>query len=168
MAFSLAPGGFCFDLQVFCCYGQYSTHVLYLKPIPPIKEIKKKAKERDLGITTYCTYKRRLVALQIASAPPTANPTAASLPSPFIGLGKFVVRRLHQIRAQKCYLATHRSWFDQDEPNSYPRCYQGDQNFEHTLLKCATRVCDENLPLKRSHLLTPVPHSGQTTPSFRL
>ena len=33
-------------------------------------------------------------------------------PHPFIGLGKFMARRIHQMQAQKSYLATHPSWFD--------------------------------------------------------
>jgi len=37
-------------------------------------------------------------------------------PHPFMGLGKFLAGRIHQMRGAKSYLAAHPSWSDQD-PN---------------------------------------------------
>ena len=33
-------------------------------------------------------------------------------PHPFMGLGKFMAGRIHQMRSQKSYLAAHPSWFN--------------------------------------------------------
>jgi len=48
----------------------------------------------------------------------------------------------------KSYLAVHRSWFDQDDPTTGPRCYQDDESFEHAILKCPARPCNQDLLLK--------------------
>ena len=43
-------------------------------------------------------------------------------PHPFMGLGKFMADRIHQMRAQKSYLAAHPSWFDLSPSKLCPLC----------------------------------------------
>ena len=43
-------------------------------------------------------------------------------PHPFMGLGKFMAGRIHQMRAQKSYLAAHLSWFDTSPSKLCPLC----------------------------------------------
>jgi len=103
---------------------------------------------------TYGPLRRRAKALLLKewmtehpTHPYYAHPPNFS-PHPFMGQGKFVAGRIHQMRARKSYLATHQSWFDQDEPTTCPRCYQEDKNFEHSILKCPAHAHDMDLLLK--------------------
>jgi len=43
-------------------------------------------------------------------------------PLPFMGLGKFIARRIHHMRAGKSYLAAHPTWSSCDADTSCPRC----------------------------------------------
>ena len=43
-------------------------------------------------------------------------------PHPFMGLGKFIASRIHQMRAQKSYLAAHPSWFNASDSQLCPLC----------------------------------------------
>ena len=56
-------------------------------------------------------------------------------PHSFIGLGKFMAGRIHQMRAQKSYLAAHPSWSHALEPKHCPRCGNKDETFSH-ILRC--------------------------------
>ena len=47
---------------------------------------------------------------KMAPAPPYYTYPLSLVPHPFMGLGKFVAGRIHQIRAQKSYLAVHPLW----------------------------------------------------------
>ena len=60
--------------------------------------------------------------------PPTLSP------HPFMGLGKFVARRIHQMRAAKSYLAAHPSWSDEDPNLTCPRCETEPETFQHAIL----------------------------------
>ena len=41
-------------------------------------------------------------------------------PYPFMGLGKFMAGRIHQMRSQKSYLAAHPSWFNPHDSSLCP------------------------------------------------
>jgi len=53
-----------------------------------------------------------------------------------MGLGKFMAGRIHQMRAQKSYLAAHPSWSRVDEPRHCPRCGEEEETFSHARLRC--------------------------------
>jgi len=55
---------------------------------------------------------------------------------PFMELGKFMAGRIHQLRAQKSYLATHPSWSRINEPRHCPRCGEEEETFSHPILCC--------------------------------
>ena len=55
-------------------------------------------------------------------------------PRPFMGLGKFVAGRIHQMRAGKSYLAAHPTWRSPDADTSCPRCGLEPETFEHAIL----------------------------------
>jgi len=84
--------------------------------------------------------------------PPTLHPR------PFMGLGKFVAGRIHQMRAGKSYPAAHPTWRSPDADTSCPRCGLEPETFEHAILSC---------PLKqhsRSRLLYGVTDVGPEAP----
>ena len=76
-------------------------------------------------------------------------------PQPFMGLGKFVTGRIDQRRSRKSYLATHLSWFEQDEPKTCPRCYEDKAPFEHTILQCTACSPDKDLLMKEGRAIDP-------------
>jgi len=57
-------------------------------------------------------------------------------PHPFMGLGKFIDGRIHQMRAQKSYLAAPPSWSSLDDPKHCPRCGEEDETFSLAILRC--------------------------------
>jgi len=59
-------------------------------------------------------------------------------PHPFMGLGKFVAGRIHQMRAAKSYLDAHPSWSDEDPNLTCPRCENRTRNVpaRRPLLPC--------------------------------
>ena len=59
-------------------------------------------------------------------------------PHPFMGLGKFMAGRIHQMRAQKSYLAAHPSWSNPLGPKHCPRCGNEDETFSHAILRCTS------------------------------
>ena len=69
-------------------------------------------------------------------------------PHPFMGLGKFVAGRIHQMRSAKSYLAAHPSWFDEDPNLTCPRCETEPETFQHAILSCPARARDRDLLLK--------------------
>jgi len=60
-------------------------------------------------------------------------------PRPFMGLGKFIAGRIHQMRAEKSYLAAHPTWKSPDADTSCPRCGLEPETFEHAVLSCPSR-----------------------------
>jgi len=60
-------------------------------------------------------------------------------PRPFMGLGKFIAGRIHQMRAGKSYLAAHATWSSPDSDTSCPRCGLEPETFEHAILSCPSR-----------------------------
>ena len=61
-------------------------------------------------------------------------------PHPFMGLGKFMAGRIHQIRAQKSYLAPHPSWFDTSPSKLCPLCGDEEETFSHAVLRCPAKA----------------------------
>ena len=61
---------------------------------------------------------------------------ASTRPHPFIGLGKFVAGRIHQMRSGKGYLRAHPSWDNPDADMSCPLCSEAPQTFQHDILFC--------------------------------
>jgi len=94
---------------------------------------------------TYSALKRRVreaLLTEWASLFPTPgyylHPPALS-PRPFMGLGKIVARRMHQMRAGKSYLAAHPTWRSPDQDTSCPRYGLEYETFEHAILSCHWR-----------------------------
>jgi hypothetical protein len=65
--------------------------------------------------------------------------TPSTSPHLFMKLDKFICGRLHQVRAQKSYLAAHQTWRNSHLSKRCPRCYEEDKDFEHALLRCPQR-----------------------------
>ena len=81
--------------------------------------------------------KQLLVSDWSATPPPLYYPYPPSTrPHPFMGLGKFVAGRIHQMRSGKVYLSAHPSWDDPDADPSCLLCSEAPQSFEHTILTC--------------------------------
>jgi len=68
--------------------------------------------------------------------PPYYEYPPSLYPHHFMGLGKFVVGRIHQMRAAKSYLAAHPSWFIENPDLSSPRCEDEPETFQHGILTC--------------------------------
>src|SRR6266403_2103220 len=60
-------------------------------------------------------------------------------PHPFMGLGKFMAGRIHQMQAQKSYLAAHPSWFNMDTSRICPLCGDEQETFSHAILRCPAK-----------------------------
>jgi len=74
-----------------------------------------------------------------ASPGPARYPYRPSLnPHPFMGLDKFSVGRIHQMRSGKSYLPAHPSW-DSDAPTTCPSCQSAPETFEHAILHCPAK-----------------------------
>jgi len=81
-------------------------------------------------------------------APPYYEYPPSLSPHPFMGLGKFVAGRIHQMRAAKSYLAAHPSWFDENPNPTCPRCGTGPESFQHAILACPARTRVRDVLLK--------------------
>jgi len=83
-----------------------------------------------------------------APTPPYYEYPPSLSPHPFMGLGKFVAGRIHQIRAAKSYLAAHPSWFNENPDLTCPRCEIEPEFFQHALHTCPARTRVRDLLLK--------------------
>ena len=79
-------------------------------------------------------------------------------PHPFMGLGKFMAGRIHQMRAQKSYLAANPPSYRVLEPRHCPRCGNEDETFSHAILRCPSTAD------KREHLLQGLSDVGPESP----
>src|SRR5205807_9786828 len=62
-------------------------------------------------------------------------------PHPFMGLGKFMASRIHQMRVQKSYLFAHPPWSDGLAPTKLcPWCGEEEETFSHAILRCPARA----------------------------
>jgi len=106
-----------------------SLHLrVYLPPTPGV-------------VPSYTRLKLRAKQLSLSDWSATPAPTyypypPSTRPHPFMGLGKFVAGRRHQMRSGKSYLAAHRSWDNADADTSCPLCSRAPQTFEHAILSC--------------------------------
>jgi len=97
---------------------------------------------RSLMDNTYSTLKKRVREALLAEWPDLLPPPGyyhhlpALNPRPFMGLGKFIAGRIHQMRAGKSYLAAHPTWRSPDADTSCPRCGLEPETFEHAILTC--------------------------------
>jgi len=119
---------------------------------------------QSLMDNTYSALKKRArdsLLAEEASLFPTLgyylHPPALS-PRPFMGLGKFVARRIHQMRAGKGYLAAHPTWRSTDADTCCPCCGLEPETFEHAILSCPSRQHS------RSRLLHGVTDVGPEAP----
>jgi len=60
-------------------------------------------------------------------------------PRPFMGLGKFMAGRIHQMRAGNSYLAALPTWRSPDADTACPHCGLEPETFEHAILTCPSR-----------------------------
>jgi len=119
---------------------------------------------QSLMDNTYSILKKRIretLLTECASLFPTPGyylhpPTM--YPRPFMGLGKFVAGRIHQMRARKGYLAAHPTWRSPDADTSCPRCGLEPEAFKHAILSCPSRQHS------RSRLLHGVTDVGPDAP----
>ena len=89
-----------------------------------------------------------------AAPDPARYPYRHSLkPHPYMGLDKFSVGRLHQMKSGKSNLRTHPSC-DSDAPTTCPSCLSAPETFEHALLHCSAEEP------ARTHHLQGVPGIG--------
>jgi len=100
----------------------------YLSPIPG-------------AVPSYTRLKLRAKQLLLSDwsatpVPPYYPYPPSTRPHPFIGLGKFIARRIHQMRSEKSYLAAHPSWDNPDADTSCLLCSEAPQTFAHAILSC--------------------------------
>jgi len=100
----------------------------YLPPIPGV-------------VPSYARLKLRAKQLLLSDwsstpAPPYYPFPPSTRPHPFMGLGKFVAGRIHQMRSGKGYLAAHPSWGNPDGDTTCPLCLEAPQTFKHAILSC--------------------------------
>ena len=76
-------------------------------------------------------------------------------PPPFMGLGKFLAGRIHQMRAAKSYLPAHPSWFVENPDPTYPPCGIQPETFPHAILTCPARSRVRDLHFKDVSSLGP-------------
>ena len=119
---------------------------------------------RSLRVNTYSALWKRVREALLGELPcllpmpgyyhhlPTLNPR------PFMGLGKFIVGRIHQMRAGNGYLAPHPTWRSPDDDTSCPSCGLEPETFAHAILTCPSRLS------ARSRLLHRVSSFGQDAP----
>jgi len=80
--------------------------------------------------------------------PPYYDYPPSLTPHPFMGLGKFMAGRIHQMRGVKSYLAAHPSWSNEEPHLTCPQCENKPETFPHTILSCPARTRDRDLLLK--------------------
>jgi len=103
-----------------------------LPPLPPVSLMKAaysslKAKARLLMVDAWC----------LDNPLPRYYSFPVSLtPQLFMGLGKLIAGRIHQMRAQKRYLAAHPSWSSPDTSCLCPLCGEEQETFSHAVQRC--------------------------------
>jgi len=78
-------------------------------------------------------------------------------PYPFMGLGKYVAGRIHQMRSGKGYLTAHLSWDNPDADKPCPSCSEAPKIFEHAILSCPSTVHQRSRLLQGVSDLAPEP-----------
>jgi len=119
----------------------------YLPPIPGV-------------IPSYAPLKLRAKRLLLSNwsatpAPPYYPFPPSTRPHPFMGLGKFVAGRIHQMRSGKSYLAAHPSWDNPDAETSCPLCSGAPPTLEHAILSCPSSARERSRLLQGVSDLAP-------------
>ena len=83
-----------------------------------------------------------------APTPPYYHFPPSHTPHTFIGLGKFVAGRIHQMLAAKSPLATHPAWFDVNRDPTCPRSGAEPETFRDASHTCPARPRVRELLLK--------------------
>ena len=118
----------------------------------------------DTMKAAYCALQGRARSLlledwkKVAPTPTYYTFPLSLTPHPFMGLGRFVAGRIHQMRAQKSYLAAYPSWSRVLEPRHCPRCGDEDETFSHAILCCPSTAN------KRERLLQGLSDVGPESP----
>ena len=61
-------------------------------------------------------------------------------PHRFMGLGKFMASRIHQMHSQNSYQAAHLSWFNADDSPLCPLYGDEPETFSYTILRCPAKA----------------------------
>jgi len=107
-----------------------------LPPLPPDNVMKAaysslKAKARLLMLDSW----------RLDHPPPLYYSFPLSLtPHLFMGLGKFMAGRIHQMRAQKSYLAAHPSWLSPGASRFCPLCGEEQETFSDAVQHCPAKA----------------------------
>jgi len=115
-----------YDVATLPPISLHLTH--YLPPVPGV-------------VPSYARLKLRAKQLlrsdwSATPAPPCYPYPPSTPPHPFMGLGKFVAGRIHQMRSGQSYLTAHPSWEDPDAVTSCPLCSEAPPTFKHAILSC--------------------------------
>jgi len=108
----------------------------HLTPLPPESVIK----------AAYSSLKAKACLLMLDDwrldhpPPPYYSFLLSLTPHPFMGLGKFMAGRIHQMRAQKSYLAAHPSWSSSDASRRCPLGAEEQETFSHAVLRCPAKA----------------------------
>ena len=99
----------------------------------------------EIMTNAYRTLKRRAQTLMMEHWRPLPLPDYYPYPlrlspHPFMGLGKFMAGRIHQMRSQKSYLAAHPSWFYAHNSTLCPICGDEPETFSHAILRCPAKA----------------------------
>jgi len=95
---------------------------------------------------------------RMAPPPPYYTFPLSLTPHPFMGLGKFIACRIHQMGVQKSYLAAHPSWSRLDDPKHCPRWGEEEETFSHAILRC------QSTSFHRERLLQGITSVGPDSP----
>ena len=119
----------------------------YLPPVPGV-------------VLSYARLKPRAKELLLSDWPATPAPPyypylPSTCPYPFMGLGKFVAGRIHQMSFGKGYLRAHPSWNDPDADTSCPLYSEAPQTFAHAIQSCPSSACQRSCLLQGVSDLAP-------------
>jgi len=105
----------------------FSLHLTdYLPPVPPVVPFYERLKIRA---------KQHLLSDWATAPAPSYYPCSPLVdPHPFMGLGKFVAGRIHQLGSGKSYFTEHHSWDNPDPGTSCPHFSQIPQSFQQAIL----------------------------------
>ena len=112
----------------------------YLPPVPRV-------------VPSYALLKLRAKQLLLSywsatPAPPYYPYPPSTRPHPFMGLGKFVAGRIHQMCSGKSYLTAHPLCGDPDADTTCPLCPKAPWTFEHAILSCSSSACQKSTLLQ--------------------
>jgi len=80
--------------------------------------------------------------------PPYSTFPLSLTPHPFIGLGKFIASRVHQMRTKKSYLAAHPSWSSPVVSQLCSLCVEEQETFSYSILRCPAKAAPKSRHLQ--------------------